>query len=132
MPAYEDVWYYLWKERRLPTNVDPLKSQLKDEEERARLARIFEQGLGAAVGYVLPLRRHDADAGMRHAVGERPLVPALRASVPDSRRFADRLRLPLDSLPWVAPDDYPYVYEPDLLCRSAAAAARRQRRARSS
>ena len=24
IPAYEDVWYYLWRERRLPTNVDPL------------------------------------------------------------------------------------------------------------
>jgi len=23
LPAFEDTWYYLWKERRLPTNVDP-------------------------------------------------------------------------------------------------------------
>ncbi|MEZ4291988.1 MAG: transglutaminase family protein [Myxococcota bacterium] len=23
MDAYEDAWYYLWRERRLPTNVDP-------------------------------------------------------------------------------------------------------------
>jgi uncharacterized protein (DUF2126 family) len=29
LPAYEDAWYYLWKERRLPTNVDPLKSELR-------------------------------------------------------------------------------------------------------
>ena len=36
-------------------NVDPLKSELKNEEERARLARIFEQGLDRVVGYVLPL-----------------------------------------------------------------------------
>ncbi len=45
IPAYEDVWHYLMAERRLPVNVDPLKSELKNEEERARLARVFEQGL---------------------------------------------------------------------------------------
>jgi uncharacterized protein (DUF2126 family) len=45
MPAYEDVYYYLWKERRLPSNVDPLKSNLKDGMERERIARIFERGL---------------------------------------------------------------------------------------
>src|SRR5260221_1718851 len=37
MPGYEDPFYHLWKERRLPTNVDAHKSDLKDEEERARL-----------------------------------------------------------------------------------------------
>ena len=29
--AYEDVWYYLWRERRLPTNVDPFDARLDDE-----------------------------------------------------------------------------------------------------
>ena len=48
IPAYEDVWHYLMAERRLPVNVDPLKSELKNEEERARLARVFEQGLDAS------------------------------------------------------------------------------------
>jgi len=28
LPGYEDVWYYLWKERRLPINVDPLERKL--------------------------------------------------------------------------------------------------------
>ena len=45
------------------------------------------------------------------------MVSALRAPVSDSRRFADGYRLPLDSLPWVAPEDYPHVYEPDPLRR---------------
>src|SRR5437773_2332650 len=45
LPAFEDAWYYLWKERRLPTNVDPFNSRLRDEEERVRLAKVFEQGL---------------------------------------------------------------------------------------
>src|SRR5207244_1193320 len=38
IPAYEDVWHYLWNERRLPTNVDPLTSELRNAEERARLS----------------------------------------------------------------------------------------------
>jgi transglutaminase-like putative cysteine protease len=45
IPGYEDVWYYLWRERRLPVNVDPFDSRLDDEMERARLRRIFDQGL---------------------------------------------------------------------------------------
>src|SRR4029077_7082810 len=56
MPAFEDTWYYLWRERRLPTNIDPHDSRLDDAEERARLARSFERGLGQIAGYVLPLR----------------------------------------------------------------------------
>ena len=57
IPAYEDVWHYLWKERRLPANVDPLDSKLDNPEERARLAHVFQQGLDHVVGYALPLRR---------------------------------------------------------------------------
>lgn len=55
-PAYEDVFYYLWKEARLPANVNPLDSKLRDPIERARLARVFSQGLDRVVGYALPLR----------------------------------------------------------------------------
>ncbi|MBC7469738.1 MAG: transglutaminase family protein, partial [Ramlibacter sp.] len=38
-PGYEDVFYYLWRERRLPVNVDPFDSKLDDEMERVRLRR---------------------------------------------------------------------------------------------
>src|SRR6185312_8000950 len=40
VPGYEDAWHYLLKERQLPINVDPLKSDLSDPEERRRLARV--------------------------------------------------------------------------------------------
>ena len=59
--AYEDAFYYLWRERRLPGNVDPFKSKLEDPQERARLAKVFEQGLDTVIGHVLPVTR-DADA----------------------------------------------------------------------
>ncbi len=53
--GYEDGWYYLWKEGTLPANVDVLDNKLKDPLERARLRRIYEQGLDHVVGYALPL-----------------------------------------------------------------------------
>ena len=113
MPAYEDVWYYLWKERRLPTNVDPLKSELKDEEERARLARIFEQGLAQPSGM-------SCRCGVRSRLGDAARWESgqwfLRAEhlflLPGDSPIG--YRLPLDSLPWVASEDYPYIHEPDL------------------
>src|SRR5262249_24870850 len=37
IPGHEDAWYYLWRERKLPVNVDPLANNLDDPEERKRL-----------------------------------------------------------------------------------------------
>jgi len=114
IPAHEDAWYYLWKERRLPTNVDPLKSELRDPEERARLARIFEAGLGSTAGYVLPIRRNglSADGGPAWTSGPWFLRPETLFLIPGDSPIG--YRLPLDSLPWVAPEHYPYLFEPDL------------------
>ena len=57
LAAYEDAFYYTWKERRFPSNVTPEKSELKSRLERERIARIFQQGLGEVVGYNLPIKR---------------------------------------------------------------------------
>jgi uncharacterized protein (DUF2126 family) len=125
LPAHEDVWYYLWKERRLPTNVDPLKSELKDADERVRLARLFEQGLGSTVGYVLPLRSHATpESSQRWVTGRWFLRSEHLFLIPGDSPMG--LRLPLDSLPWVAPEDYPFVYEPDLFARQAPLPPRRR------
>jgi uncharacterized protein (DUF2126 family)/transglutaminase-like putative cysteine protease len=106
IPGHEDAWYYLWRERRLPTNVDPLKSELKDPLERARLARIFEQGLDRVVGYALPLAR--VEDGGEHYWKSGPwfLRPETMYLIPGDSPMG--FRLPLDSLPWVAEADYPY------------------------
>ncbi|MEL7534755.1 MAG: transglutaminase family protein, partial [Bacteroidota bacterium] len=55
LPAYEDVWYFLWSEANLPIEQDPLKADLTDSLERQTLARLLDKDLGEAVGYVLPL-----------------------------------------------------------------------------
>ena len=107
LPGYEDTWYYLWRERRLPVNVDPFDSRLDDEMERNRLHRIFSQGLDAAVGYVLPLQP------LEKATSELsgPKWQTGRWFVRDERMYlmpGDSpmgWRLPLDSLPWVASTD---------------------------
>jgi uncharacterized protein (DUF2126 family) len=69
IPAYEDIYYYLWKERRLPCNVDPLKSNLRDKLERDRIARLFEQGLDKVAGYVIPLDRVPTASGPKWQSG---------------------------------------------------------------
>jgi uncharacterized protein (DUF2126 family) len=99
IPGHEDVWYYLWRERRLPANVDPLDARLDDPLERARLARVFEQGLDATIGYALPLRRD----GRRWISGRWFLRQEHMFLLPGDSPMG--LRLPLDSLPWAAPPD---------------------------
>jgi len=114
VPGYEDVWYYLWKERRLPVNVDPLRSRLADAEERARLARIFERGLGSTVGYALPLaRRSDDEAAPGWRSGPWFLRQEHLFLTPGDSPMG--YRLPLDSLPWIAEGDRDRLIGPDPL-----------------
>jgi uncharacterized protein (DUF2126 family) len=112
LPGYEDAWYYLWRERRLPANVDPFDSRLDDELERVRLRRVFDQGLASAVGYALPISRaRDGDGKARWKSGPWFLRDERMYLVPGDSPMG--YRLPLDSLPWAAPGDRPRLYEQD-------------------
>jgi uncharacterized protein (DUF2126 family) len=111
LPAYEDAFYYLWRERRLPSNVDPLFSNLEDAQERARLAQVFEHGLERAVGYVLPVGRNPL--GTQWQTSPWFLRDERCYLIPGDSPLG--YRLPLDSLPWVRPGDYPFVHLPDPL-----------------
>src|SRR5262249_47192130 len=101
LPGYEDAFYYLWKERQVPVDVDPLRADLKDPLERQRLADLLMRGLGTITGYALPLKwsAYSASAGawrtarwvFRH--DRMYLVPG---------HSPMGYRLPLDSLPWMA------------------------------
>jgi len=113
MPGFEDTWYYLWKERRLPTNVDPLNSNLRNEEDRARLAKIIEQGLEKVIGYALPLQRQQGPAGMSWCSGPWFFRSERCYLIPGDSPIG--FRLPLDSLPHVTPSEYPYLNEQDPL-----------------
>ena len=107
-PGYEDVFYYLWRERRLPVNVDPFDARLDDELERARLRRVFAQKLDSVVGYVLPLQ---AEGAGRWSTGPWFFRDERMYLVPGDSPMG--YRLPLDSLPWVSQGDYPYLIPQD-------------------
>ena len=112
IPGYEDVFYYTWKERRLPSNVSPEKSHLKNKQERERLAQIFQAGLGEVAGYTLPIKR--ATVAGRPGWVSGPWF--LRDDetlwlLPGDSPMG--LRLPIDSIPWVAEKDYPWLWPQD-------------------
>ena len=113
-PGYEDTFYYLWRERRLPVNVDPLDAKLEDPMERSRLRRVFSQGLDAIVGYVLPIQANAATGKVsdaRWSTGPWFFREERMYLVPGDSPMG--YRLPLDSLPWVSAADFPYHIEQD-------------------
>ncbi len=57
VPAFEDPWRALQDEANLPAHLDPRVAALHDPEERRRLARLLDRGLGTEAGFVLPLTR---------------------------------------------------------------------------
>jgi len=60
--CFEDALYHLWEEQRLPANINLQKSNLQDDADRVRLARVIDQGLASAVGVLLPLKKSDDGA----------------------------------------------------------------------
>ena len=109
-PAFEDPAYWLAREAQLPENVDPTDSKLADAEERARLAKAFDRGLGQPTSMVLPVQEWQAGAvrfrseRWKTRRGHLFLVPG------DS---AAGYRLPLTSLPHLTEAEYPFVHPAD-------------------
>ena len=101
--AYEDVHYYLWREKRLPANVVAEDARLRDPLERARLARVFNRGLAAPVGSVLPLRRVIQDGARRWQSGQWFFRDDTLFLIPGDSPIG--FRLPLESLPWMSEED---------------------------
>jgi uncharacterized protein (DUF2126 family) len=117
IPAYEDVWNTVRAEASLPVNVDPLQSDLTDPAARSRLAVQLAGELGQVRGYVLPLRPAPVEGhkpGAAHAGWQSCRWPLRREHLyllsGDSPMG---YRLPLDSLPWQAPEDEEPVVHPD-------------------
>jgi uncharacterized protein (DUF2126 family) len=100
LAAHEDIHYYLWREQRLPANVVVEDAKLRDPLERARLARVFGQGLAADVGTVLPLRRIEAGGARRWQSGRWFFRPGPLFLIPGDSPIG--YRLPLESLPWAS------------------------------
>ncbi len=109
-PAYEDTWYYLWRERKLPTNVDPFDARLADPLERDRIRKVFTQGLDKVVGHVFPVARNPSGSP-RWQTGPWFLRAERCYLIPGDSAMG--YRLPLDSQPWAKDTDLPWVYPPD-------------------
>jgi uncharacterized protein (DUF2126 family)/transglutaminase-like putative cysteine protease len=110
IPAYEDVVQMIQDEQSWPENFDPLSADLSDGDARRRVAALIARGLGEPAGYVLPLKALPAKRGKR---GNAVTAAGFRSSPWPLRREHLYLtagdsplgyRLPLDSLPWLAPE----------------------------
>ena len=110
-PAYEDPADRMLKQGLIPENIDPSDPKIDDPRERARILSLFDSHAGEPAGFVLPLQRWTAQA-----------KPGWLSEVWQTRRGRLFLvpgdsplgfRLPLQSLPDVAPVDYPHLVPAD-------------------
>ena len=111
MAAYEDQPYFLMREGRLPANVVAEASHARDPQERARLLRVFSDGLDAVVGFVLPLRRTGPTRAWQSEAWEMREGKIFLVQGDTSMG----VRLPLASLPYVDPAELEEDPEPDPL-----------------
>ena len=102
-PAFEDPTDSMLKQGAVPVNIDPSDPKIDDPAERARILRVFEPHLTQPAGFVLPVKRWAARGKSgwlsemwRTRRGQLFLTPG------DSPLG---LRLPLQSLPYIAPAD---------------------------
>ncbi len=77
-------------------------NKLADPLERARMARIFQQGLAKPVGSVLPLRRVIDDGVRRWQSGKWVFRDGVMFLIPGDSPIG--FRLPLETLPWADPE----------------------------
>lgn len=110
IPGYEDVFYYLWTERKLPVNIDPHNIDPKDSLERKTLMQQLDRGLDSPAGYVLPLYWTDTARGWISCAWE--FRGGKMFLIPGNSQMG--FRLPLDSLPFVPESLRPKISETDL------------------
>lgn len=107
LPGYEDAFYYLWTERKLPVNIDPTNIDLKDSLERRTLMEQLERGLSNPAGYILPLQwAYSKNGWISCQWGFRGGKMLL---IPGNSQMG--YRLPLDSLPHIPESKRPIPIE---------------------
>ncbi len=105
-PAFEDPTDRMLKQGAVPVNIDPSDPKIDDPAERVRILRVLEPYPTQPVGFVLPVQRWAARSKSgwlsevwRTRRGQLFLTPG------DSPLG---LRLPLQSLPYIPPADFPH------------------------
>ena len=108
VPAYEDPAHFLLIEQKLPLNLDPADNKLDDPQERARVVKVFERGLDKPSGYVMPIQVwHSQERGRRWVTERWALRRGKLFLMPGDSPVG--FRLPIGSLPYIAPANYPHV-----------------------
>jgi uncharacterized protein (DUF2126 family)/transglutaminase-like putative cysteine protease len=125
MPAYESVWRAIRDESQLPINIDPTSTDLKSAKARASIAaalmKQLKGAIGEPVGYVLPVKpvaRKKAAAATQWWSTRWPLATKQLYLVEGDSPIG--FRLPLNSLPWVAPEDVDIIIDADPFAPSDA------------
>jgi uncharacterized protein (DUF2126 family)/transglutaminase-like putative cysteine protease len=108
LPAREDPLPAMKAENDLPPDVELTDEAIDDSAARTRLRRVMQGGLSKTLGYVLPLRRAAAKAEGHGWLSEEWRFKRGRLyAIPGDSPLG--LRLPLDSLPELKPEDYPHI-----------------------
>jgi uncharacterized protein (DUF2126 family)/transglutaminase-like putative cysteine protease len=108
LPAREDPLPAMKAENDLPPEVELTDAALDDPTARTRLRRVMQGGLSKTLGYVLPLRRAVTKAEGHGWLSEEWRFKRGRLyAIPGDSPLG--LRLPLDSLPELKPEDYPHI-----------------------
>ena len=94
---------------RCRSNVSAEDSRLEEPLERARLRKVFSQGLDKVIGQVLPLAR--TAKGDQWQSGRWYLRDEHCRLVPGDSPLG--YRLPLGSQPWVKAAEYPFIHPQD-------------------
>ncbi len=108
MPAFEDTFYFLWEEGKLPPDVDPLKHDVNDPLVRQKLREILQKGMNQSAGFVLPLNFHRTSWITSKWKFKKKHLFLIPGNSPLG------LRLPLESLIASKENDLELVFEPDL------------------
>lgn len=99
IPAYEDMFYFLWEEGNLPVNIDPHAIDPSDKAERKTLTELLDRGLDRPRGYVLPLQRNVVVGQWESCYWQFSRKQLFL--IPGNSGIG--LRLPLDRLPYMSP-----------------------------
>ncbi|WP_100611421.1 transglutaminase family protein [Confluentibacter lentus] len=109
-PTFEDSFYFLWQEGKMPLDIDPTKED-GNMLVKNKLKEILKEGTSKAIGYVLPLNNTMGDWYTCHWEFRREHLFLIPGNSPVG------LRLPLDSL-LLKPEheEFP-VFQPDLFSK---------------
>ncbi len=121
MPAYESVLRTIRDEAELPDNVDPLSPSFKDAAARQKLVAQLAGAIGEPIGYVLPLKaieRTNAADTTEWGSSPWPLKAGYLFVAEGDSPIG--FRLPLNSLPAVAPEDIDVIIPADPFAKQEA------------